>query len=332
MKALLTGGAGYIGSHVVLKLIEQGHDVDIIDNLSRGSKESLQCLKSNGWTGEFLESDIGDIEKVGKFIQEKQYDICFHFAGFISVGESVKKPIMYFENNVAQFPRFLSSLAFHGINKFVFSSTAAVYGNQDTTELISEDFNIQPSSPYGTSKVMVEQMLEAYANSNNDFKFISLRYFNVVGNNIDNKIGDYKFESKENLIPMCLSALAGYKDDIKIYGTNYNTKDGTCIRDYIHVDDLADAHIVAMDNVDNSCYNIGNGVGYSVKELISSCLKITGKSVDIKKTPRRKGDPEFLCANANAFKNKTGWMPKITDIDMMTKSAWNWIKKIKHIP
>ena len=331
MNCLVTGGAGYIGSHVALKLIEEGHGVDIIDNLSTGCTEALDCLKKNGWEGEFCESDIGDIRTVSAFIQEKQYDICLHFAGHISVGESVKRPIKYFENNIAQFPRFLSSISFHGIRKFIFSSSAGVYGKQKENKPITEGSLIEPPSPYGYTKVVVEKMLEAWSIANSDFEYSCLRYFNVCGNNMEGKIGDYKFENKENLVPMCLSAIAGLKPDIKIYGTDYDTKDGTCIRDYIHVDDLADAHIAIMDSLDNKPYNVGNGVGYSVRELVDSCLQITGAEIEIEEIERRPGDPGYLCADASAFKKKTGWQPKITNIDDMTTSVWNWIKKTRNI-
>ena len=332
MKFLVTGGAGYIGSHVVLKLIEQGHDVNIIDNLSRGSIEIIDCLKHNGWDGEFLKSDIGDIEKVGKFLNENSHDCVIHYASFISVGESTKNPIQYFENNVSQFPKFLSSVVFHGIEKFILSSSAAVYGVQKDNIPIKETVPLNPSSPYGITKVMLEQMLDAYSKRNPKFKFASLRYFNVAGCNINQKIGDVLFADKENLIPMCLSCAAGIRDKISIYGTDYNTKDGTCIRDYIHVDDLADAHIEIVEHLDNDYYNVGNGVGYSVRDIVNSCLKITARKMEVVENDRRSGDPDFLCADATKLQNKIKWKPKIKDIDEITRSAWEWIRKIKHLP
>ena len=264
MNCLVTGGAGYIGSHVVLRLIEEGHDVDIIDNLSTGCQDALDRLRWNGWSGEFCKSNIGDIKTVGKFINEKSYDVCLHFAGHISVGESVKRPIMYYENNVSQLPNFLASLRFHGINNFIFSSSAGIYGEQKERKPITETDVIKPNHPYGLTKLMVEQILESCSVAYPNFKYTCLRYFNVAGNNVDEKIGDYEFDKKENLIPMCLSAIAGLKPNISIYGTDYDTKDGTCIRDYIHIDDLADAHVIMLDKLDNKPYNIGNGVGYSV--------------------------------------------------------------------
>tara|TARA_Y100000296_G_scaffold68582_1_gene81830 strand:+ start:248 stop:1246 length:999 start_codon:yes stop_codon:yes gene_type:complete len=332
MNYLVTGGAGYIGSHVVLKLIEQGHTVDIIDNLSRGCVEVLDCLKSNGWDGEFCKSDIGDVKIVGEFLKDKKYHCVLHFASYISVGESTKKPIHYFENNVAQFPRFLSSVVFHGTENFILSSSAAVYGNQKENTPIKETAELKPSSPYGISKVMLEQILESYAKTNPKFKYTSLRYFNVAGCNIENKIGDYLFDQKENLIPMCLSCAAGIREKISIYGTDYNTEDGTCIRDYIHVDDLADAHIKIINHLDNKCYNVGNGVGYSVRDIVDSCLKITGKSMSVIESERRSGDPDFLCADSSTIQNIIEWKPKITNIDDITRSAWEWIRKIRHLP
>ena len=337
MNCLVTGGAGYIGSHVVLKLIEQGHEVNIIDNLSTGCQDALDRLRWNGWSGEFLKSDINDIHKVSPFLQDLgDIDICFHFASHISVGESVKSPLKYFENNVGQFPMFLSAITFLGVKNFVLSSSAAVYGDKKSTESTLESSSLTPTSPYGTTKVILEQILEAYSKSNTDFKYASVRYFNVAGCNMEGKIGDFNFEGKENLIPMCFSALAGVKDNIKIYGTDYNTKDGTCIRDYIHIDDLADAHISIMDKLDNNCYNVGNGIGYSVREIISSCLKVCGsvynKRIKVEEADRRDGDPEYLCADPSMFKKKTKWSAKITDVDDITRSAWNWIKKIKHLP
>jgi len=332
MKCLVTGGAGYIGSHVSLRLTEQEHDVDIIDNLSTGCTEAIDCLTKNGWEGKFLESNIGDIRKVSNFIQSQSYDVCLHFAGHISVGESVRKPIMYFENNVAQFPKFLSSLLFHGVNNFIFSSSAGIYGKQKTNKLINEDDMINPPSPYGLTKLMVEEMLNSCIDAYPDFKFTCLRYFNVAGNNIEGKIGDFQFDKKENIIPMCLSAVAGIKPNIKINGTDYNTKDGTCIRDYIHIDDLANAHVLMLDKLNNKSYNVGNGVGYSVKEIVDSCLRVSGKSPDIIEGQRRPGDPEYLCADSSAFKKATGWNPKIIDIDDITRSAWSWIKNVRKIP
>ena len=332
MKCLVTGGAGYIGSHVVLKLIEEGHEVDIIDNLSTGSETTINCLRTNGWTGNFLHSNIGDIQKVSGLLQENSYDVCLHFAGHTSVGESVRRPIMYFENNVSQFPNFMSSIMFHGINNFIFSSSAAVYGKQKDNKPISENDLVEPQNPYGLSKLMVEQMLKTLSIAYPNFKYICLRYFNVIGNNMEGKIGDYNFDKKENIVPMCLSVAAKLKPSIKIYGTDYDTKDGTCIRDYIHIDDLADAHIAVLDEMDNKCYNVGNGVGYSVRELVNSCVKISGGKSSIEEAERRTGDPEYLCADASAFKKKTGWQPKIIDIDDMTKSAWNWIKINRKIP
>lgn len=332
MKCLVTGGAGYIGSHVVLRLIEEGHEVDIIDNLSTGSESAIDCLKTLGWLGKFVKSDVGDITKVSQLLQENSYDICLHFAGHISVGESVKRPIKYYENNVSQFPRFLSSLMFHGVNNFIFSSSAGVYGKQKENKPIKETDNVEPNHPYGHTKLMVEKMLESCSAAYPDFKYTCLRYFNVAGNNVDGKIGDYEFDKKENLVPMCLSAIIGKKSNIKIYGTDYNTKDGTCVRDYIHVDDLANAHISMLNKLDNKTYNIGNGVGYSVREIIDSCLRVTGKDPEIKESPRRKGDPDYLCADASSFREKTGWIAKITSVDDITRSAWHWIKKVKRIP
>ena len=332
MNYLITGGAGYIGSHVVLKLIERGHTADIIDNLSRGSSKALDCLRYNGWEGEWCHSDIGDIEKVGKFLNGKTYHCVIHFASYISVGESTKKPIHYFENNVAQFPRFLSSVVFHGTKNFILSSSAAVYGNQEKNIPIKEDAPINPSSPYGTSKVMLEQILSAYAKTNPKFKYVGLRYFNVAGCNMENKIGDYLFDEKENLIPMCLSCAAGIRDKISIYGTDYDTKDGTCVRDYIHVDDLADAHIEIIDHLDNKCYNVGNGVGYSVRDIVNSCLQVTGRNMNVVETGRRAGDPDFLCADPTLLQKNIKWKPKITNIDDLTRSAWEWIRKMKHLP
>ena len=332
MKCLVTGGAGYIGPHVALRLIEEGHEVDIIDNLSTGCTEALECLKRNGWEGEFLESNIGDCRKVSQLLQSNSYDICFHFAAHTYVGESVRNPIMYFHNNLSVLPEFLSSLIFHGVNNFVFSSSSGIYGKQKYPRPIKETDIIDPINPYAMTKYWGEQILNSCAKKYPDLKYTCLRYFNVVGNNMERKIGDYVYENKETIIPMCLSAAAGIRPSIKINGTDYDTKDGTCIRDYIHVDDLVNAHIAIMDKLDNKPYNIGNGVGYSVREIVNSCLKITGKGTDTEEGPRRPGDPEYLCADASAFKEKTGWGPKILNIDDITKSAWNWIKITKSIP
>ena len=326
---LVTGGAGYIGSHVVQKLIDSGHVVDIIDNLSTGSMKTLDRLKQNGWDGDFLHSSIGDMQKVSLFMHGKKYDGVFHFASFISAPESCKNPLHYYENNIAQFVYFLSTVRLLGLTNFVLSSSASVYGN---TSLCVESGVSAPMCPYGTTKVMMEQILRDTSIAYPDFKFVSLRYFNVAGSNIDMKIGDFRIEDKANVIPKFLTALATRNPELKIYGTDYNTQDGTCIRDYIHVDDLADAHLLAVEHADNEIYNIGNGRGYSVRHILESCLTVTGKSATILEIDRREGDPDCLIADVNKIANTLGWSAKITDLNVITRSAWEWYRKLRNLP
>lgn len=337
MKYLVTGGAGYIGSHVVQRLVDDGHTVDIIDNLSTGSEQTIACLRVNGWTGNFLKASIGDTQQVPKFIFDnqkldgKKYDGVFHFASFISAPLSCKFPLQYYENNVSQFIQFLSTLRFLNINKIVLSSSASVYGNA-MLPILDEDAPINPICPYGDTKAMMERILKDCSKVYHNFKFVALRYFNVAGSNLDRKIGDFNFDQKGNVIPMFLTALAGHRGGIELYGTDYNTNDGTCVRDYIHIDDLVDAHILAIEHTNNQIYNVGNGVGYSVKDILHSCLKVTGRTTRITEVERRSGDPPRLVSDVSKIQRKLGWSAKVKDIDVITRSAWEWYRKIKNLP
>ncbi len=315
---IVTGGAGYIGSHACKLLANVGYLPVVYDNLSRGHDWAVK------W-GPLEKGDILDPDRLGEVIKKYQPDAIMHFAAFAYVGESVNNPILYYQNNVVGTYTLLRVMLEHGIEKFIFSSTCAVYGEPDTLPL-TESHKKQPVNPYGNTKAIIETMLEDLA-AGGQLKFISLRYFNAAGADLDGEIGD-SHDPETHLIPLILNAADGKIPEIEIYGNDYETPDGTCIRDYIHVNDLADAHLRALQYLQegnpSGFYNLGSETGYSVQEIINAAKLVTGKPIKTCISPRRPGDPPALVANASKAKQELGFNPQNSDLDTILTSAWNW--------
>ncbi len=317
---LVTGGAGYIGSHTNKALNEAGYETVVVDNLSKGYENFVK------W-GNFENCDIGS-KDLREVFEKYDIDGVIHFAGFISVAESVEMPQMYLKNNYKNTLNLLNIMREFGVDKFIFSSTAAVYGNPEKIP-ITEDTAQKPINPYGHSKWIVEKALEREAEKGN-FNYVALRYFNASGCDFDGEIGELH-DPETHLIPLILDAAIGKRDCIYIYGDDYDTPDGTCIRDYIHVNDLADAHIKAYeylcDKNESNIFNLGNGQGYSVREVIDMCKKVTGIDFEVVVDKRREGDPAILIADSSKIKNELGWTPQY-DLEKIVESAWMWHNKI----
>jgi len=321
-KILVTGGAGYIGSHVVKLLGRAGYDVVVIDNLSTGHRESVLC-------GELVVGNMGDRGFVDAVLKKHCPDAVLHFAAFIQVGESVEKPVMYYQNNTANTLNFLETLQDNGINKFIFSSTAAVYGIPEAVP-VSEETPLAPINPYGMSKRFVEQILKDISLASN-FNYVALRYFNVAGADPDGELGQ-KYESATHLITRALKTAKGEFKKLQVYGTDFPTKDGTGVRDYIHVNDLAGAHIMALEYLlaggKSNIFNLGYGHGFSVREVIDVAKKVTGVDFTVEETGRREGDPPELIADSTKIKNTLHWKPQHDNIEFIIKTAWEWERKL----
>jgi UDP-glucose 4-epimerase len=322
MNVLVAGGAGYIGSHTVKRLKESGHNPVIYDNLSRGHRSVVDILKVP-----MIAADLNDRPTLLGALREHKIDTVMHFAAFAYVGESVEKPLEYYRNNVATTISVLQTMQEANVERFVFSSTCAVYGDPDTIP-ITENEKKAPVSPYGRSKLHVEQILQDTTLGWKTFKFAALRYFNASGCATDGSLGE-DHNPETHLIPVILQAILGVRPGITVFGTDYPTKDGTNVRDYIHVDDLADAHIRAMERLDEHkqifC-NLGTGKGFSVKEIIATAEKVTGKKVPVTYGPRRAGDAIALYADPSRAKQLLGWEAKYKDPETIIRSAWNWFK------
>lgn len=318
MKVLITGGAGYIGSHTVELLGRLGHEIVVVDNLSKGHREAVLY-------GKLVEANVGDKEVMKELLSSFKPDAVIHFAAFIEVGESVKDPAKFFENNTSNALNLLEAMVETGVNNFVFSSTAAVYGNPVEVP-IPEEHPKEPINPYGKSKLFVEKMLEDF-NKAYGLNYISLRYFNAAGADPEGRIGE-SHDPETHLIPLILKAAKGERDSIKIFGTDYPTPDGTCIRDFIHVCDLADAHLLAllylMEEKKSGAFNCGYGKGFSVKEVIETAKKVTGREFKVEETSRREGDPPVLVADSTKLKETLGWKPEYDDLEFIIQTAWNW--------
>ena len=323
MNVLVAGGAGYIGSHTVKRLKEAGHSPVIYDNVSRGHRQVIDILKIPG-----VVADLGDKIRLVETLRKYKIDTVMHFAAYAYVGESVERPLMYYHNNVGITISVLEAMKEAGVERFVFSSSCATYGNPDRLP-ITEDEKKAPVSPYGRSKLMVEQILADTMVGNKNFKFAALRYFNASGCAMDGSLGE-DHDPETHLIPVILQAILGRRPGITVFGTDYPTPDGTNIRDYIHVDDLADAHILAMEKLRNGqpiyC-NLGTGRGFSVREIISTAEKITGKKAPVTFGPRRPGDAIALYADPSLAKRLLGWEAKYKDPETIIRSAWNWFSK-----
>ncbi|MEO6434850.1 MAG: UDP-glucose 4-epimerase GalE [Tepidisphaeraceae bacterium] len=323
MNVLVAGGAGYIGSHTVKRLKESGHHPVIYDNLARGHKAAAEILKVPT-----IFSDLNDQPAVIRALREHQIDCVMHFAAYAYVSESVQKPLLYYQNNVATTINLLQAMQEAGVERLVFSSTCATYGDPPGVP-ITEEMPKNPVSPYGRSKLMVEQILDDLPGGWPGFKFAALRYFNASGCAMDGTLGE-DHDPETHLIPVILQAILGLRPGITVFGTDYPTKDGTNVRDYIHVDDLADAHIAAMERLDElkkiHC-NLGTGQGFSVKEIISTAEKVTGEKAPVTYGPRRAGDAIALYANPGRAKQLLGWEAKHKDPETIIRSAWNWFSQ-----
>ncbi len=322
MKVFVTGGAGYIGSHVVKMLGESGYDVLTYDNLSTGNRWAVLY-------GKLVVGDLSDSELLWKILHDFKPDIVIHFAASIIVPESVREPVKYYTNNTMNTLNLLKIMLEMGIGKFIFSSTAAVYGIPEKIP-VDEETPMNPINPYGSSKMMVERILQDVHSARSDFKYISLRYFNVAGADSGGRLGQ-SYREATHLITRALKVAKGESDRLQIFGTDYPTPDGTCIRDYIHVDDLARAHLDAMryilDGGDSAVFNCGYGHGYSVREVIESVIRVTGIRIPVEETGRRKGDPPVLISDNKKIKEKLGWRPRFNDLEYIIKTAWQWERK-----
>lgn len=319
MKVLVTGGAGYIGGTVVRILLARGHEVTVYDNFCHSKK--LAVAKK----ARLVEGDVADRELMEKTLNEGRFDGVMHFAALIEAGESMKRPEIYFRNNTSATLTLLEAMVATGHKRLVFSSTAACYGEPESTPIL-EDARLRPTNPYGESKLLVEQML-TWMNSIHGLRYASLRYFNVAG-----AIEGYgeAHEPESHLIPLILDVALGRREKIKVFGQDYPTPDGTCVRDYIHVEDLAEAHLLALEALEQRSrviYNIGNGQGFTVREVIDSVRRVTGKPISVEECPRRPGDPAVLVASSEKIKAELGWKPRFSELDKIIASAWEWHQK-----
>lgn len=327
MNILITGGAGYIGSHVLKALLEQGgHHISVIDNFYKGSPAALGALESVG-KFEFIRANLeDDLEPI---FARGRFDAVIHFAACIEVFESVVDPLKYYLNNTANVAKILTYCKKFSVNRFVFSSTAAVYGEPDTPE-VTEQSPTNPINPYGMSKLMSERIIKDYAASSPNFRYAILRYFNVAGASEDGLIGQ-NYPNATHLIKIAVQTALGKRESMGIFGDDYASKDGTCVRDYIHVSDLADAHLAALEFIENNqseTFNVGYGRGFSVKEVIDVAKKVSGVDFKVSNAPRRDGDPAVLISNATKLRTLTSWKPKREDLALIIKTALEWERKI----
>ncbi|MCY4645136.1 MAG: UDP-glucose 4-epimerase GalE [Bacteriovoracales bacterium] len=321
-KILVTGGAGYVGSHVVNILGKAGHSLIVIDNLSSGKKESILY-------GKFIHADLSHDKKIDEILACEDVDACLHFAGSIVVPESFERPLDYYQNNTFNSHKLIASCSRHGVKAFIFSSTAAVYGHNENGQC-SENAPLAPTSPYGRSKLATEWILEDAARVGH-LKHVSLRYFNVSGASVDGRLGQNSPQATHLLKVACETAI-GKRKGMDIFGTDYPTYDGTCIRDYIHVDDLAKAHLDALtyllDGGQSATFNCGYGHGHSVKEVVSTVKKVSGEDFPVRESRRRPGDPPKLIAIPQKIKSELDWKPQYDDLEFIIKTAYEWEKNL----
>lgn len=319
MAILVLGGAGYIGSHAVDQLVNKGYEVVVVDSLFTGHKAAVHEK------AKFYEGDIRDKEFLNNVFEQEAIDGVMHFAAFSLVGESVEKPLMYFNNNVYGMQVLLEVMKDHDVKHIVFSSTAATYGEPEVVP-ISEDMPTNPKNPYGESKLMMEKMMK-WCDNAYGMKYVALRYFNVAGAKADASIGE-DHDPETHLVPIILQVALGQRDSLKIFGDDYATPDGTCIRDYVQVEDLIAAHILALEYLKagnpSDAFNLGSNDGYSVKEMLEAARAVTGKEIPAEVVPRRAGDPAQLVAASEKARNILGWEPAYTDIKDIIRTAWNW--------
>ncbi len=320
MKILVTGGAGYIASHVIKLLGDLGYkDIVVIDNLSTGKKDAILY-------GKLYEADLNNTNIIDEIFRKEKIDVVMHFAAAIRVDESVRDPLKYYKNNTINTINLAGIALKNAVKKFIFSSTAAVYGEPNQS-IVNEDSPLKPINPYGYSKLMSEQVIKDIHNANPGFNYVILRYFNVAGADPDLRIGQ-NTPNATHLIKVAVQTALGLREHIEIYGTNYNTPDGTAIRDYIHVLDLAQAHIDALKLDGSDIFNIGYGRGYSVREVIDAVKEVSKVNFKVIDGPRRAGDPEALIADSSKIKKILGWKPRYDNLNLICKTAFQWEKKI----
>lgn len=319
MRILVLGGAGYIGSHTVYELVDAGYEVIVIDNLLTGFKEAVHPQ------AKFYEGDIRDKIFLDNILSKEKIDGVIHFAASSQVGESMKNPLKYYNNNLCGTEVLLESMVEHGIDKIVFSSTAATYGEPESIPIL-ETARTLPTNCYGETKLSMEKMFKWTSKAYN-LRYVSLRYFNACGAHPNGKIGE-AHNPETHLIPLVLQVPNGKREYISVFGNDYDTKDGTCVRDYIHVNDLAQAHILAMEYLskggESNIFNLGNGVGFTVKEVIETARKVTNHTIPIREEERRAGDPSVLIASSEKARKVLGWKPQYADLETIISTAWKW--------
>ena len=320
MNVLVTGGAGYIGSVIVEFLVQQGHAVTVLDSLYKGHAGAVTPPAT------LLQVDLADRDAIGKALEAARADAVIHMAADSLVGESMSNPAKYFRNNVVNSQNLVDAMLAAGVKRLVFSSTAAVYGEPNTVP-ITEDLPLAPTNVYGETKLAFERMLDWYDRING-VRWIALRYFNAAG---ATETHGEDHDPESHLIPIVLQVPLGKRESVQLFGTDYPTEDGTCVRDYIHVADLADAHIRALEalapeqpSVASGAYNLGNGTGYSNRQVIDACRRVTGHAIPVVEAPRRAGDPAALVASSDRIRRDLGWTPRYPEIDQIVESAWRW--------
>ena len=321
MAILVLGGAGYIGSHTVYELIDAGRDVVVVDNLLTGFRQAVHPK------ARFYQADIRDRAAMDKVFEAEDIEGVVHFAASSQVGESMTDPLKYYDNNLYGTTVLLQSMVAHGVKKIVFSSTAATYGEPESVPILESD-KTQPTNCYGETKLAMEHMM-SWVSRAHGLKYVALRYFNAAGAHISGAIGE-AHDPETHLVPIILQVPNGKRDHVSIFGDDYPTKDGTCVRDYIHVSDLAQAHVLALDYLlkggDNNVFNLGNGVGFTVKEVIDTARAVTGHPIPAQAAPRRAGDPAQLVASSQKAKDILGWKPRYDDLATIISTAWAWHK------
>jgi UDP-glucose-4-epimerase GalE len=319
MRILVTGGAGYIGSHSVKLFLDRGHEVWVYDNLSMGHRASVPAER-------LIVGDLNEIHKLDHVFVTQRIEAVVHFAAYAFVGESVTNPGKYYQNNLINTLNLMECMRRNGVKKMVFSSTCATYGIPQTVPITEEEPQ-HPINPYGNGKLAVEWALADYAHAYG-WGYSALRYFNASGASPDGSIGE-DHDPETHLIPLVLQVALGQRPHIEVFGTDYPTPDGTCIRDYIHVDDLAEAHLFALEKLHSGkglCYNVGTGRGYSVREVIQTAEEVTGKKIAVEEGPRRPGDPPSLVASSDKIRHELAWRPRYSDLRAIVETAWRWHK------
>ena len=317
MRVLVTGGAGFVGSHTVLALQKRGDEVVVLDNLRQGHRAAVPP------GARLVVADLADETALGRTLAAERFDAVFHFAALSLVGESMQRPFFYFRQNTGLGLALIEACVTHGVGKFILSSTAALFGNPDTIP-ITEETRIDPGSPYGESKLQIERMLH-WADRVHGLRSASLRYFNAAGSDPDGQAGE-DHDPETHLIPLLIDAALGRRPPITVFGDDYATPDGTCIRDYVHVSDLAAAHLAALGRLDDASvtYNLGSGTGHSVRDVIGSVERVTGRTVPVLPGARRPGDPAILVASSARIRSETGWTPRFTALDETVATAVRW--------